>query len=117
MARKTINEILFAKVYPMLIAKAERKGKTREQVDQITSWQTGYTSEDINAFLDSEASYAEFFEKAPNPNLNRHLIKGKICGVNIVDIEDPIMREVRYLDKMIDELAKGKAMEKILRSE
>ncbi|MDO4814316.1 MAG: DUF2200 domain-containing protein [Gemella sp.] len=115
MARKTINEMLFAKVYPMLIGKAERKERTRKEVDQITTWHTGYTSEELESMLRTEITYEEFFNNAPNLNPNRHLIKGKICGVNIAEIEDPIMREVRYLDKMIDELAKGKSMEKILR--
>lgn len=116
MARKTIYEMLFAKVYPMLIAKAERKGRTKEEVDYITVWLTGYTSDQINKFLDSEITYAKFFSQAPKPHPNRHLIKGKICGVNIADIEEPIMREIRYLDKMVDELAKGKSMEKILKN-
>lgn len=105
----------FAKVYPMLIAKAERKGRTKGEVFQVTQWLTSYTPEEIEAMMQSDISYGDFFRKAPGLNPNRKLIKGSICGVKVELIEDPLMQEIRYLDKLVDELAKGKAMEKILR--
>lgn len=105
----------FAKVYPMLIAKAERKGRTRAEVDTITTWLTGYSEEAIAEFLKSDVTYGDFFRQAPSLNPNRHLITGSVCGVKLSEIEDPLMQDIRYLDKLIDELAKGKTMEKILR--
>ena len=105
----------FAKVYPMLIAKAERKGRTRAEVDTITIWLTGYSEEAIAEFLKSDVTYGDFFRQAPSLNPNRHLITGSVCGVKLSEIEDPLMQDIRYLDKLIDELAKGKTREKILR--
>ena len=105
----------FAKVYPMLIAKAERKGRTRAEVLEVTSWLTGYTPGQIEALLESDTAYGDFFRNAPALNPNRTLIKGSICGIKVELIEDPLMQNIRYLDKLVDELAKGKAMDKILR--
>jgi hypothetical protein len=106
----------FAKVYPLLVAKAERKGRTRAEVDAIIHWLTGYARAELQAQLDKGADYTTFFAEAPRLNPARDQITGTICGVKIAEIEEPLMREIRYLDKLIDELAKGKAMEKILRS-
>ena len=107
--------MLFAKLYPLLVTKAEKKGRTRQEVDQVTGWLTGYTPEQIAGLEQSETSYGDFFRNAPAPNPNRTLITGKVCGVQLETIEDPLMREIRYLDKLVDELAKGRPMEKILR--
>ncbi len=106
----------FAKIYPMLIAKAEKKGRTRSEVDEITSWLTGYRVDQLNDFLESDITYGDFFLKAPALNPNRRKIKGSVCGCRVENIEQPIMQEIRYLDKLVDELAKGKPMEKILRA-
>ena len=105
----------FAKVYPCLIAKAERKGRTRDEVLLVTSWMTGYSPEQLEELLLSEATYGEFLSGAPAMNPARLGVKGKVCEVQVETIEDPMMRNIRYLDKLIDELAKGKAMNKILR--
>ena len=105
----------FASVYPLYIAKAERKGRTKAQVDTIILWLTGYSQKELQVVLEKQLDFETFFNDAPQLNPSRALIKGVICGVRIEDIEDPLMREVRYLDKLIDELAKGRAMEKILR--
>lgn len=105
----------FARVYPLYIAKAERKGRTRAEVDQIIAWLTGYSQADLQAQLSKENNLENFFAKAPKLNPARNLIKGIICGVRIEEIEEPTMREIRYLDKLIDELAKGREMKKILR--
>ena len=115
MDNEKVFAMSFAKVYPMLIAKAERKGRTREDVLEVTTWFTGYTHEQIEALLNSDTTYGDFFRKAPSLNPNRSLIKGSICGIKVELIEDPLMQNIRYLDKLVDELAKGKAMEKILR--
>ena len=104
-----------AKVYPLLIAKAERKGRSREEVDQVTCWLTGYTPEAIAACMTGDCTYGDFFRQAPALNPNRRLIKGVVCGVRVEEVEEPLMQEIRYLDKLVDELAKGKAMEKVLR--
>lgn len=106
----------FSKVYPCLIAKAERKGRSKVEVYEVTSWMTGYTYEQLEELLNSEITYAEFFKKAPKMNPNRGLIRGVVCGIRVENVENPLMREIRYLDKLVDELAKGKAMEKILRN-
>ena len=103
----------FASVYPHYVAKAERKGRTKAQVDEIISWLTGYEPGELDQKM--AASFEDFFAQAPAMNPARALIKGVVCGVRVEDIEEPTMREIRYLDKLIDELAKGKAMEKILR--
>lgn len=115
MENEKVFAMSFAKVYPCLIAKAERKGRTKREVLEVTSWLTGYTHDQIEALLNSEISYGDFFRKAPGMNPNRVLIKGSICGIKLELIEDPLMQNIRYLDKLVDELAKGKAMEKILR--
>ena len=116
MPRIDVNEMPFAKIYPLLVAKAERKGHTREEVDLVTAWLTGYTPQEIAMMEQSDTSYGDFFRSAPAMNPNRILITGKICGVRVEEIEDPLMRNIRYLDKLVDELAKGKPMEKILRT-
>ena len=113
--REKIYDMQFSKVYPMLIAKAERKGRTRAEVLEITTWLTGYDSEKIEELMQSDISYGEFFLQAPLLNPNRKKITGTICGIRVENIEEPLMQEIRYLDKMVDELAKGKKIEKILR--
>ena len=112
-----VTEMAFAKLYSLLVAKAEKKGRTREEVDQVTAWLTGYTPEELARLEQSDVSYGDFFRSAPALNPNRTLITGKICGVRVEEIEDPLMRDIRYLDKLVDELAKGKAGEKILRKQ
>ena len=112
-----VTEMAFAKLYSLLVAKAEKKGRTREEVDQVSAWLTGYTPEELARLEQSDMSYGDFFRSAPALNPNRTLITGKICGVRVEEIEDPLMRDIRYLDKLVDELAKGKAMEKILRKQ
>lgn len=107
----------FAKIYPLLIAKAEKKGRTLEEVNEVICWLTGYSAEEIKNAVNSAVTYGEFFQNAPRKNPNRKLIKGVVCGVRVEDIEEPLMQEIRYLDKLIDELAKGKPMEKILRKQ
>ena len=106
----------FSKIYPLLLNKAVRKNRTKDEVDEMISWLTGYDREELKQLECSDVSYGDFFRNAPSLNENRKLIKGVICGVRIEDIKDPLMQEIRYLDKLIDELAKGKSMEKILRS-
>ena len=105
-----------ASVYPHYLAKAERKGRTRAEVDEIIRWLTGYSEEELETQLEKQTDFESFFGQAPQLNPSRALIRGVVCGVRIEDIEEPTMREIRYLDKLIDELAKGKAMEKILRT-
>ena len=105
-----------AKVYPYYVAKAEKKGRKKSEVDAIICWLTGYTERGLQAQLKKQTDFETFFKNAPKPNPARALIKGVICGVRIEEIEEPTMREIRYLDKLVDELAKGKPMEKILRS-
>ena len=105
----------FAKVYPFLVAKAEKKGRTQAEVDEIIRWLTGYTAKGLEKVLKAQTDFETFFAQAPKLNPKRKLITGLICGYRVEEIEDPLMREIRYMDKMIDELAKGKAMEKILR--
>ena len=115
MARQSVFDMSFHNVYSALVAKAERKGRTREEVDEVTSWLTGYTSEQISSAFNSDISYGEFFSQAPDYNPRAGLITGKICGIQVETIEDPLMKKIRQLDKLVDELAKGRAMEKILR--
>jgi hypothetical protein len=110
-----IYSISFASVYPHYVAKAEKKGRTRAEVDEIIRWLTGYTQKGLDAELEKNSSFEAFFGKAPQMNPARDLITGVVCGVRVEEIEDPLMKDIRYLDKLIDELAKGKAMEKILR--
>ena len=111
-----IYSLSFAKVYPLLIAKAERKGRTRNEVLEVTSWLMGYTQGEIEALLETDITYGDFFRKAPMLNPHRTLIKGSVCGVKVERIKDPLMRDIRCLDKLVDELARGKSMEKILRN-
>jgi hypothetical protein len=116
MTKHRIYSISFASVYPMYVAKAEKKGRTKAEVDEIIRWLTGYRQQALMAQIKQKTSFEEFFAQAPKLNPARSFITGVVCGVRVEDIEDPLMREIRYLDKLIDELAKGKAMEKILRS-
>jgi hypothetical protein len=115
MAKHRIYAVSFASVYPHYIAKAEKKGRTKAEVDQIICWLTGYGQKELAAQLSKQTDLETFFAEAPKLNSARALIKGVVCGVRVETIEDPLMREIRYLDKLIDELAKGKAMDKILR--
>ncbi|MDZ5472959.1 DUF2200 domain-containing protein [Bacillus sp. 31A1R] len=115
MSKHKIYTMSFASVYPHYITKAEKKGRTKIEVDEIIRWLTGYSQEELETLLEKKTDFETFFAEAPELNPSRVLIKGVICGVRIEDIEEATMREIRYLDKLIDELAKGKAMEKILR--
>jgi hypothetical protein len=117
MLKQNLYAMPFAKVYPYYIAKAERKGRTKEEVDEIIRWLTGYTQKGLETQLKNQTDFETFYTKAPHMNPSRSLITGVICGVRIEEIKDPLMREIRYLDKLIDELAKGKAMDKILRTD
>ena len=105
----------FASVYPLYVAKVEKKGRTKTEVDDIIRWLTGYSQKELEAQLKKKTDFETFFAEAPQLNSSRTLIKGVVCGVRVEDIEEPTMQEIRYLDKLIDELAKGKAMEKIFR--
>ncbi len=116
MSRHRIYATSVASVYPHYVAKAEKKGRTKEEVDEIIRWLTGFSQEELEAHLRQRTDFETFFAAAPRLNPARTLIKGVVCGVRVEAIEDPLMREIRYLDKLIDELAKGKAMEKILRA-
>ena len=115
MAGHRIYRISVASVYPHYIAKAEKKGRTRAEVDEIFRWLTGYSQKQLEAALAGGTNFEDFFTQAPAPNPARDLITGVICGIRVENIEDPLMKEIRYLDKLIDELARGKAMAKILR--
>ena len=116
MAAHKIFSMAFAKVYPMLVQKAERKGRSKEEVDQIICWLTGYDKKGLERQLKQQNDFETFFAQAPRMHPNVSLIKGVVCGVRVEEVEDPLMQKIRYLDKLIDELAKGKAMEKILRA-
>ena len=105
----------FAKVYPLYVAKAEKKGRTKTEVDEIIRWLTGYSQKKLKAQVEKQVDLETFIAEAPQLNPSRTLIKGVVCGVRVEDVKEPTMRELRYMDKLIDELAKGKAMEKILR--
>ena len=115
MARQHITEISFAKVYPLYIAKVERKQRSKDEVDDIINWLTGYDEDGIQQQVSAAVSLADFFAQAPALNPARKTITGVICGIRVEDIQEPLVQEIRYLDKLIDELAKGKAMDKILR--
>lgn len=117
MAKHSIYTMSFAKVYPLYVAKAEKKGRTKNEVDEIILWLTGYSQEQLEAHLEKQTNFETFFGEAPQMNPTRALIKGVVCGVRVEDIQEPLMQEIRYLDKLIDELAKGKAMDKILRKQ
>ena len=111
MPRQSVFDMKVSKVYPLLVAKAEKKGRTKAEVDEVTSWLTGYDMETT----DLDVTYAEFFGNAPAYNPRAELITGSVCGVKVEVIEDPLMKKIRQLDKLVDELAKGKAMEMVLR--
>ena len=115
MENEKVFAMKFSTVYPLLVKKAERKGRTKVEVDQLISWLTGYDEEPLQDQLERDVDYRTFFEEAPQMNPNCHLITGSVCGVKVQDIQDPLMQKIRYLDKLIDELAKGKAIEKIMR--
>ena len=115
MTKHRIYTTSLASVYPYYVAKAEKKGRTKAEVDEIICWLTGYSQKELEAQLKKQADFETFFKEAPQPNPSRGLIKGVICGIRVEDIKEPTMQEIRYLDKLIDELAKGKALEKILR--
>ena len=115
MSNQKIYKMSFAKVYPLYVSKAEKKGRTKAEGDEIIRWLTGYSQEELELQLEKQVDFETFFAEAPQLNPSRTLIKGVICGVRVEEIEEPLMREIRYLDKLIDELAMGNAMEKILR--
>lgn len=112
-----IYTMTFASVYPLYVKKAERKGRTRAEVDEVIRWLTGYGQEELEAQVEKQTDFETFFVQAPHMNPSRVLIKGVICGIRVEDIKEPTTQKIRYLDKLIDELAKGKAMAKILRKE
>lgn len=116
MKSNKVYEMSVAKVLPLLVNKATKKGRTREEVYEVISWLTGYQWKEIDQAIVEEWTYQDFFERAPAKNPKRKLIKGVVCGVRVEDIEDQLMQDIRYLDKMIDELAKGKTLDRILRS-
>lgn len=115
MGNEKVYQMEFSKVYHLLVNKAGKKGRTRQDVDEIIRWLTGYSQTELEGLLDSSAVYGDFFRNAPELDENRRLIKGVVCGVRVENIEEPLMQEIRYLDKLIDELARGKSMDKILR--
>ncbi|MDQ2070312.1 MULTISPECIES: DUF2200 domain-containing protein [Natronospira] len=115
MSRHPIFDMAFARVYPMYVQKAEKKGRSQAEVDEVTCWLTGYDEAGLRQQIDQGNSFEQFFAEAPALNPNASLIKGVVCGVRVESVEDPLMQKIRYLDKLVDELAKGKAMEKILR--
>ena len=115
MDNEKVFAMTFAKVYPLLVQKAERKGRTAQEVAEVTCWLTGYDPSTLQQLLDSDITYGAFFEETPAFNPNSTLIKGVVCGVRVETVEHPLMQRIRYLDKLVDELAKGKPMEKILR--
>lgn len=117
MAKHRIYTISFARIYPLYIAKAQNKGRTKAEVDTIICWLTGYSQKGLESQLKNQTTLEDFYIHAPKPNPLRTLIKGVICGMRVEEIQDPIMREIRYADKLIDELARGTAMEKILRKQ
>lgn len=111
-----VYQMPLGKVYPLLVNKAIKKGRTQEEVNEIICWLTGYSPRQLEELLNLSTTYGDFFRNAPAPNPNRKLIKGSICGIRVEEIQEPLMQEIRYLDKLVDELAKGKPMEKILRT-
>lgn len=115
MTEHKIYSMAFSRIYPNYVAKAERKDRTKEEVDEILTWLTGYSNEELHKQIDEDVTMKEFFEQAPELNPNRREVKGVICGIRVEDMEESLMKEIRYMDKVIDELAKGKKMEKILR--
>ncbi|HIZ40779.1 MAG TPA: DUF2200 domain-containing protein [Candidatus Anaerobutyricum stercoris] len=115
MDNQKVFAMSFSKIYPLYVQKAERKSRTKKEVDEIICWLTGYDPETLQAQIDRNVSLQTFFEEAPQMNPNAALIKGVVCGVRVEEIDDPLMQKIRWLDKLVDELAKGKKMEKILR--
>ena len=115
MSKHRVFKIAFAGVYPLYVQKAERKNRTKEEVDQIICWLTGYDQAGLQQQIEQKNDFETFFDQAPAIHPNSSLIKGVVCGIRVEEIEDPLMQKIRYLDKLIDELAKGKTMEKILR--
>ncbi len=115
MTKHRIYTTSFASVYPLYVTKAEKKGRAKAEVDEIIRWLTGYSQKELEAQLKNQTDFETFFAEAPHLNPSRTLIKGVICGARIEDIKEPLMREIRYLDKLVDELARGKPMVKILR--
>ncbi len=115
MAGHRIFKTAFSKVYPLYVQKAERKSRSKKEVDQVICWLTGYAPAGLQRQIEQEADFETFFAQAPAMHPNAALIKGLVCGVRVEEVEDPLMQKIRYLDKLVDELAKGKAMEKILR--
>ena len=116
MTKHRIYSMSFASVYPLYIAKAEKKGRTKDEVDEIVRWLTGYTQRELEEQIEKQTDFENFFAHAPMLNPSRSLIKGVICGVRVEEIKEPTMQEIRYLDLLIDELSRGKTMEKILRN-
>jgi hypothetical protein len=110
-----VYRMSFASVYPLYIQKAEKKGRTKEEVDEVLRWLTGHSQASLEAEIEAKTTFEDFFARAPRLNPNRELITGVVCGIRVETIEEPLMRELRYMDKLIDELAKGRKMEKILR--
>lgn len=115
MGNEKVYQMDYSKVYHLLVSKAEKKGRTRQEVDEVIRWITGYNQSELEEILERPVTYGDFFLNAPELNENRKLIKGVVCGIRVEDIEEPLMQEIRYLDKLVDELARGKAMDKILR--
>ena len=115
MPKHRIFTMAFSKVYPMYVQKAERKNRTKEEVDQVIRWLTGYTQAGLEKQIEQQTDFETFFARAPAIHPNVSLIKGVVCGVRVEEVEDPLMQKIRYLDKLVDELAKGKPMDKILR--
>lgn len=115
MAEHPVYRMAFAKVYPLLVQKAEKKGRAKNEVDEVIYWLTGYDATGLQSQLDKGVDIATFYAEAPQMNPHRDLIKGVVCGVRVETIEDPLMKSIRQLDKLVDELAKGKSMDKILR--
>ena len=116
MGEHKVFQMGFVKIYDLLLSKAVKKGRTQAEVDEVVCWLTGYSTSELERLRESGITYGDFFRQVPRPNPDRVLIRGVVCGVRVEEVEDPLMREARYLDKLIDELAKGKPMEKILRA-
>lgn len=115
MTADKVYQMNFARIYPLLLNKVTKKGRTKQELDEVIQWLTGYSQKELETAIEASVTYGDFFRNAPQLNPNRNLIKGSVCGVKPEEIEEPLMKEIRYLDKLVDELAKGKAMEKILR--
>jgi len=115
MNNERVFKMPFSKVYPLLVQKAERKGRTKEDVDAVICWLTGYDDAGLRAQIDKQADHKTFYGEAPRINPNANKIKGVVCGVRVEDVKDPLMQKIRWLDKLVDELAKGKPLEAVLR--